>query len=96
LECQIQTQRMINCKRCGCKTEWKSRKKYCPSCALIIHKETNKAYIKKNGRIPKKHIKSRVLCKCPKCENLHYVAMRWTGNGMPRIYCESCKERGLS
>ena len=29
--------------------------------------------------------------KCPLCERLHKVSINWTGRGMPRIYCESCK-----
>ena len=31
------------------------------------------------------------VCKCPKCDGLHYVYMNWTGRGMPRVYCTVCK-----
>ena len=32
------------------------------------------------------------LCWCPKCEQYHKTKLRWIGNGMPRIFCESCRK----
>lgn len=32
-----------------------------------------------------------VQCKCPKCERIYERGMFWTGEVMPRIYCDSCK-----
>ncbi len=82
--------RMMKCQRCGEKVEWKSRRKYCLKCADIVNREMHKEYIKKNGRTPKKHTVRKVKCKCPRCEKIHIVAMQWTGNGMPRVYCYNC------
>lgn len=33
----------------------------------------------------------RTLCKCPKCDGLHYVFFNFTGRGMPRKFCDGCK-----
>jgi hypothetical protein len=38
---------------------------------------------------------------CPQCECYHWVylkgdagtTVRWTGNGIPRMFCEKCKVR---
>jgi len=32
-------------------------------------------------------------CKCPMCEKFHRIVAQyeWTGNGIPRIYCTSCR-----
>jgi hypothetical protein len=32
-----------------------------------------------------------VRCICPKCADRHNVYMLWTGRGVPRKYCSSCK-----
>ena len=32
-----------------------------------------------------------IVAICPLCEKKHTLIMYWTGNGTPRIYCESCK-----
>jgi hypothetical protein len=32
-----------------------------------------------------------VDCICPKCTLVHQVYMLWTGRGIPRKYCSSCK-----
>jgi len=29
-------------------------------------------------------------CICPLCGKAHKKAMRWTGNGSPRVYCRNC------
>ena len=31
-----------------------------------------------------------VEAKCPGCGKIHKVKLDWTGNGIPRIYCEKC------
>jgi len=32
-----------------------------------------------------------VVCKCPRCEIEHRTFLRWTGRGMPRVYCPTCR-----
>ncbi len=32
------------------------------------------------------------ICKCPKCEKIHKLYMKWTGTGTPRFMCTSCKK----
>ena len=34
-----------------------------------------------------------VTCICPKCTMVHQIYMLWTGRGMPRKYCSTCKPR---
>ena len=34
-----------------------------------------------------------IKVKCPKCERIYKRRVYWTGNGMPRIYCNSCQTR---
>ncbi len=31
--------------------------------------------------------KKEIQAKCPMCDRLHLVNIYWTGNGVPRIYC---------
>ena len=33
----------------------------------------------------------RIVCHCPKCNQIHKKKMLWTGNGKPRLYCDSCR-----
>ena len=33
----------------------------------------------------------KTLCKCPSCEKLYHRLINWTGRGIPRIYCEYCR-----
>jgi transposase-like protein len=37
--------------------------------------------------------KSKVECICPGCGKMHVMKMRWTGRGVPRKFCESCRHR---
>ena len=37
--------------------------------------------------------KSKVECICPGCGKMHIMKMRWIGRGVPRKYCESCRNR---
>jgi uncharacterized radical SAM superfamily Fe-S cluster-containing enzyme len=32
-----------------------------------------------------------VKCLCPKCRKNYYRKLYWSGNGMPRIYCQYCR-----
>ena len=32
-----------------------------------------------------------VHCRCPKCAVQHPIYMLWTGRGVPRKYCATCK-----
>jgi len=37
--------------------------------------------------------RSYVECKCPMCEKKHKTkSLYWTGNGVPRIYCDPCRQ----
>ena len=37
--------------------------------------------------------KSRVECICPGCGKMHVMKMHWIGRGVPRKFCESCRNR---
>lgn len=49
----------------------------------MIKRRTKKEYLN-NG-------KTGTICKCPKCDLLHQTYIQWTGRGMPRIFCATCK-----
>ena len=38
------------------------------------------------------HDKSKVECQCPKCGKKHIMNFHWIGRGMPRKYCQSCRD----
>lgn len=31
-------------------------------------------------------------CKCPLCEKTHDYPIRWIGRGIPRVFCQECRE----
>jgi len=37
--------------------------------------------------------KSKVECICPGCGKMHVMKIRWIGRGVPRKFCESCRNR---
>lgn len=37
--------------------------------------------------------KSKVECLCPGCGKVHLMKMRWIGRGVPRKFCQSCRDR---
>ena len=37
--------------------------------------------------------KFKVECICPGCGKMHIMKMRWIGRGVPRKFCESCRDR---
>ncbi len=37
--------------------------------------------------------KSKVECICPGCGKVHLMKIHWTGRGMCRKICESCRDR---
>lgn len=37
--------------------------------------------------------KSQMECICPGCGKMHIMKMRWIGRGVPRKFCESCRNR---
>jgi hypothetical protein len=37
--------------------------------------------------------KSKVECICPGCGKIHIMKILWTGRGMCRKFCESCRDR---
>ena len=53
--------------------------------ARIEKRQQNKAYYESG--------KKTVTCKCPRCGSLHENFILWTGRGMPRIFCPSCRQR---
>jgi transposase-like protein len=38
-------------------------------------------------------VKSKVECICPGCGRMHIMKMRWIGRGVPRKFCQSCRDR---
>jgi transposase-like protein len=37
--------------------------------------------------------KSKVECICPYCGKMHIMKMQWIGRGVPRKFCQSCRDR---
>jgi hypothetical protein len=37
--------------------------------------------------------KSKVECICPGCGKLHVMKIYWSGRGVPRKFCQSCRDR---
>jgi transposase-like protein len=37
--------------------------------------------------------KSKMECICPGCGKMHVMKMRWIGRGVPRKFCQSCRDR---
>jgi len=37
--------------------------------------------------------KSKVECICPSCGKIHIMKVYWTGRGVPRKFCQSCRDR---
>ena len=40
--------------------------------------------------------KSKVECICPNCGKRHIMNIRWIGRGVPRKFCQSCRDRETS
>jgi hypothetical protein len=54
----------------------------------LIRSKSGKIYYYKPDRY--KDRTPIVEAKCPGCGKIHKVKLDWTGNGIPRIYCEKC------
>ena len=39
--------------------------------------------------------KSKVECICPGCGKFHILKMHWIGRGVPRRFCQSCRDREI-
>jgi len=37
--------------------------------------------------------KSKVECICPGCGKMHIMKMCWIGRGVPRKFCQRCRDR---
>lgn len=37
--------------------------------------------------------KSKLECICPGCGKMHVMKIYWIGRGVPRKFCESCRNR---
>jgi hypothetical protein len=37
--------------------------------------------------------KSRIECICPGCGKMHIMKMNWIGRGVPRKFCQNCRDR---
>jgi transposase-like protein len=37
--------------------------------------------------------KTKLECICPGCGKIHVMKMRWIGRGVPRKFCQSCRDR---
>ena len=53
-----------------------------------IRSKSGKIYYYKPDRYKLKT--PTINAKCPGCGKIHKVKLDWTGNGIPRIYCEKC------
>jgi hypothetical protein len=42
------------------------------------------------GRCAKK---ATVECICPSCRTLYTMKMNWVGRGVPRKFCQSCRDK---
>ena len=49
--------------------------------------DNDSAELEEESRITK----TKVDCICPKCGKLHRLNFYWTGKGIPRKYCQGCK-----
>ena len=57
----------------------------------LHHKTITEAEL--NSLIPLKTPQRNTVCKCPKCKKNHRIPkMEWSGNGIPRKFCEACKK----
>lgn len=70
------------CKWCGEKLTKKFQLEFCD-------KECNEKY----RSYMKESFSKMVECKCPMCETVYKRFLFWTGNGMPRLFCDDCKQR---
>ncbi|HSO18693.1 MAG TPA: hypothetical protein VLT88_04510 [Desulfosarcina sp.] len=39
------------------------------------------------------YAKTEVGCICPGCGKMHMMKMRWIGRGVPRKFCQNCRDR---
>ena len=37
--------------------------------------------------------KSKMECICPGCGKMHIMKIRWIGRGVPRKFCQNCRDR---
>ena len=37
--------------------------------------------------------KSKVECICPRCGKMHIMKIWWIGRGVPRKFCQNCRDR---
>lgn len=37
--------------------------------------------------------KSKIECICPGCGKMHVMKMNWIGRGVPRKFCQNCRDR---
>jgi hypothetical protein len=51
---------------------------------MWAHQEDEQKHLSDKG-------KRFTQCRCPRCTAYHNVYMLWTGQGMPRKYCVSCR-----
>jgi hypothetical protein len=39
------------------------------------------------------HGRARTECVCPMCGKVHFTKIRWSGRGVPRKFCQHCRDR---
>ena len=79
-------------------SKFNQRRFCCRSCVCNygrqIQREKQSKFKKSNKKIavtPKySALGKSQTCKCPKCEQNHKKFMDWTGNGIPRVFCDNC------
>jgi hypothetical protein len=37
--------------------------------------------------------KSKMECICPRCGKMHIMKIQWIGKGVPRKFCQHCRDR---
>lgn len=79
------------CETEGCNASFETKRltsRFCPKCI----KQRRKDHLKKLHEERKLDIvekPTKVIC--PHCGKIHEKTMEWTGRGIPKIFCSSCK-----
>jgi len=81
---------------CGCGASFvlnSSVQKYSPGCKNSAYYGRNRKYLRDMRQQHKlyKSTETYHICKCPTCEKTYKKKLYWTGNGIPKVFCDSCQ-----
>jgi len=81
---------------CGCGVSFilnSPVQKYAPGCEGAAYLRKNRRYLTELRRQKRifKSAETYHTCKCPTCEKTHRKKIFWTGNGIPKVFCDTCK-----